>query len=134
MGGQTASLVSIIFVLCYLLRRSYWNSIECTDKSADNLFVETEKVVRTLMDQGANVICAVADNAPNLQKSLRKINEKYPKIVNIGCVVHTLNLLMGDNWKKMRMRKELDNLLGLIRFPRASSKVHFNAMEFKICH
>ena len=101
--------------ICYMLFASkvfYWNSIECTDKSADNLFVETEKVVKTLMDQGANVICAVTDNAANMQKSLRKINEKCPKIVIIGCIVHPLNLLMGDVWKKkLRMRKERDNLL-----------------------
>ena len=61
----------------------------------------TKRTVHELTEKGAIIIGALADNAANMQKSLRFLNREFPSIINCGCVAHILNLVMADVFRSI---------------------------------
>jgi len=55
------------------------------------------KIDEIIKKVGPNHFSAiVSDNAANIRKAREIINEKYPKIENIRCVSHCINLIACD--------------------------------------
>jgi hypothetical protein len=54
-------------------------------------------IEEAIEDIGANRISAVvSDNAANVKNARKIIHEKYPKIENVRCVAHSINLIACD--------------------------------------
>ena len=79
----------------------FWSSVDCKDKSADNILSMTKRTVHELTEKGAIIIGALADKAANIQRSLRLLNFEFPSIINCGCVAHILNLDMADVFRSI---------------------------------
>ena len=56
-----------------------------------------EKIEEVIEKVGPNRISAiVSDNAANVKKAREIITEKYPRIENIQCISHCINLIVCD--------------------------------------
>ena len=97
--------ISGVHHICFMVSTSssvyFWSSVDCKDKSADNISSMTKRTVHELTEKGAIILGALADNAANMQKSLKLLNRESPSIINCGCVAHILNLVMADVFRSI---------------------------------
>ena len=97
--------ISGVHHICFMVSASssvyFWSSIDCKDKSADNILYKTKRTVHELTENGAIIIGALADNAANMQKSMRLLNHEFPSIINCGGVAHILSLVMTDVFRSI---------------------------------
>ena len=99
----------------------------------------TKRTVHELTEKGAIIIGALADNAANMQKSLRLLNREFPSIINCGCVAHILNLVMADVFRSVenvaKAGAKVDELVTEGAVPRCS-QVRWNSKfeTLKECH
>jgi hypothetical protein len=79
------------------LRKEYLYQL--SDLSLDSHTAEflAEKIEEVIKKIGSNRISAiVSDNAANVKKAREIIHEKYPRIENIRCISHCINLIACD--------------------------------------
>ena len=54
-------------------------------------------IEKVIIDVGANQISAVvSDNTSNVRKAQEIIQNKFPNIENVRCIVHCINLIVCD--------------------------------------
>ncbi|CAG8738685.1 12178_t:CDS:2, partial [Ambispora leptoticha] len=73
-----------------------------------------EKVKEVLLANGIQISSAIfiiTDNASNMDKMRRILNEEYPNIIPIRCCLHVFNLIVKDiNYKAGKRIKKLNTL------------------------
>ena len=103
----------------------YWSSIVAAEKTAAYISRETLQIIEKIEEAGGKVIACVADNAPNMQAALRQVAQEKQRSVNVGCVVHLLNLLIGDLFSNFNVLKialsSVDELVRTDQLERYSS-------------
>lgn len=86
--------------------------LECsaTEKrhTAENLATDLQKVVSKWGIQD-KINFAVSDNAANIQKALQLLKWK-----NMGCIAHTLNLIVKDGLKNEKVTSILEKVRGIV--------------------
>lgn len=55
------------------------------------------------------------DNAKNMRKACKRLEQKYPHLSSYGCLVHTLNLMIGDIRKLVSVKKYIDDVNEIIK-------------------
>ena len=135
--------ISGVHHICFMVSASssvyLWFSVNCKDKSADNILSMTIRTVHELTEKEAIIIGAHADNAANMQKSLRLLNREFPSIFNCDCVAHILNLVMADVFRSIenvaKAGAKVDSLVTEGAVPRYS-QVRWNSKfeTLKKCH
>ena len=90
--------------------RSIWNFIIMTPKRKEYLyqlfdisdFSHTAECISSIIEKiiiniGANQISAVvSDNTSNVRKAQEIIQNKFPNIENVRCIMHCINLIVCD--------------------------------------
>ncbi|KAG6585079.1 uncharacterized protein IUM83_08425 [Phytophthora cinnamomi] len=74
--------------------------------------------VEAVADVG-KVIAVVSDNAANMKKAGRLVEEKHPNVVFNGCSAHAVNLLLKDMFKIELFAQVLKKAVNLVKFVRA---------------
>ncbi|GBC25431.2 ribonuclease H-like domain-containing protein [Rhizophagus irregularis DAOM 181602=DAOM 197198] len=62
--------------------------------TVEYLAVQIEEVIKKVKPERISAI--VLDNATNIRKARKIINEKYPKIESVQCILHCINLIACD--------------------------------------
>ena len=73
----------------------FWKSFYTDLQSHTGIYiaVEISKVIEELESEcGKMVFGVVTDDASNMKKASRLVEEKYPTIICFGCAVHGVNL------------------------------------------
>lgn len=73
-------------------------------------------------------LVVISDNASNMVKCGRLLNEKYPHIIWLGCMAHTLHLIISDILKCETANKIFSNCVEIIKTIRSSQLL---SAEFK---
>jgi len=55
------------------------------------------------------------DNAKNMRKACKLLEQKYPHLSSYGCLAHTLNLMIGDIRKLVSVKKYIDDVNEIIK-------------------
>lgn len=81
--------------------------------SAEYLCEEISKVFEELTP--SKFFAVISDNAANMVKCGRLISAKYKQTIWIGCLAHTLHLLIGDILKLTSIRNHFSYIVEIIR-------------------
>ena len=93
-----------------------------TSHTADYLVTVIEKVIDGI---GEDRICAVvSDNAANVRNARKIIHENHPKIENVRCVAHSINLIACDIVKEKFGDRLLKRVNILTTFFRSSHQAN----------
>lgn len=79
----------------------------------------------------------IGDNAANIQKAFSITQERYPHIIPLGCMAHTLHLLCGDILKAESVVKFMNQTMNIIKSIRSSqilSVILEKIKKEKDCH
>lgn len=87
---------SIMNIIIYTPKPFFYKFIDTKTNRHTAEYV-CEQVSEVLEEIGSDkFFVVVSDNAANMVKCGRLLHEKYTNITWIGCLAHTLNLLIGD--------------------------------------
>lgn len=90
---------SIINIIIFATKPYFYKFLETKNNrhTAEYLAEEISKVIKEL---GPNKFLAfITDNAANMVKCAKLLNQTYKNILWFGCIAHTLHLLIGDMLK-----------------------------------
>ncbi|GBC49830.2 zinc finger BED domain-containing protein 4-like [Rhizophagus irregularis DAOM 181602=DAOM 197198] len=85
------------FILFMPSRKEYLyqlSDLSLDSHTAEYLAVQIEEVIKKVGFE--RIFAIVSDNAANIRKARKIINEKYPKIESIRCISHRINLIACD--------------------------------------
>lgn len=119
----------ILNFIVYTPNNPYFYSFVETKKNrhtSEYLLSEIVKIIDKL--GAAKFLAVVSDNAANMVKCGRLLSEKYPHIIWIGCMAHTLHLLIGDILKCETVRRFSSDAVEIIKTIRNSQLL---AADFK---
>ncbi len=78
----------------------YWENKVMAIKTADSIFGYVKSVCYDIVESGARVVAAVADNARNKQAALCMLNCDINSILPVPCCAHIFALIVWDTFKK----------------------------------
>lgn len=91
-----------------------------------------QEIIQVLEKYGVlKFLCLIGDNAANVQKAFSLVNEKYPHLIPLGCLAHSLHLLCADILKTESIRKFMSNVIEMIKKIKGIQVL--NAMFSSIC-
>ena len=99
-------------------KQMFWKSFHTDLQSHTGKYIATEilKVIEELESEcGKMVFGVVTDNASNMKKAWRLIEEKYPTIICYGCAAHGLNLIFCDMIKLETCKNIIKRAKGVIK-------------------
>ena len=67
------------------------------NQTGENVAADIDKVISQIDHTKLSAI--ITDNASSMKKAWKLLAIKYPEVVFLGCVAHSLNLLIGDIMK-----------------------------------
>ncbi|CAG8445324.1 10092_t:CDS:2 [Scutellospora calospora] len=79
-----------------------------------NIANEIENIIKSLNIEKISAV--ITDNAFVMKKSWSILAKKYPTIIFLGCLAHSINLLIGDIVKLDWAQKILSNAILVIKF------------------
>ncbi|GBC23186.2 ribonuclease H-like domain-containing protein [Rhizophagus irregularis DAOM 181602=DAOM 197198] len=113
------------FIVMTLSRKEYLyqlSDLSENSHTAEYLVTVIEKVIEGI---GEDRICAVvSDNAANVRNAQKIIHENHPKIENVRCVAHSINLITCDIVKKKFRERLLKRVNILTTFFRSSHQTN----------
>jgi len=85
------------FIILTPMRKEYLYQLSDLSLNSHTAKYLAEKIEEVIVKVEPNRISAiVSDNAANVKKAREIITEKYPRIENIRCVSHCINLIACD--------------------------------------
>jgi hypothetical protein len=85
------------FIILTPMRKEYLYQLSDLSLDSHTAKYLAEKIEEVIEKVGPNRISAiVSDNAANVKKAREIITEKYPRIENIRCISHCINLIACD--------------------------------------
>ena len=85
------------FIILTPMRKEYLYQLSDLSLDSHTAKYLAEKIEEVIKKVGPNRISAiVTDNAANIKKAREIITEKYPRIENIRCISHCINLIACD--------------------------------------
>jgi hypothetical protein len=66
-------------------------------QTGENIAADIDNVISQI--DHSKLAAIITDNASSMKKAWKLLAIKYPKVVFLGCVAHSLNLLIGDIMK-----------------------------------
>jgi len=81
--------------------------------TAEYMCEEIAKVVEELGPQKIMALCT--DNASNMKKAWRLLEERYPNLECYGCLAHGLNLIFSDGLKLESISSMISECTSLIK-------------------
>jgi ABC-type Zn uptake system ZnuABC Zn-binding protein ZnuA len=100
-------------------------------QTGENIAADIEKVITQIDHSKLSAI--ITDNASSMKKAWKLLAVKYPKVVFLGCIAHSLNLLVGDIMKLpwadsiMKNGKKIVKYFKSHQIPAAILKRHQNS-------
>lgn len=104
-----------------------FNVIITTPQPVFTKFIETaenrhtseyisEQIIKVIKTYGPLKFSAfITDNAANMIKSGQLIRNKYPNIIHLTCLAHTLNLIVGDFMKCASISKLMATIITYVK-------------------
>jgi hypothetical protein len=125
------------------MHQSIWNFIVMTPSRKEYLFQlldlsefsHTAEYLASVIEQiikkiGADRISAiVSDNASNVKNARKLIQEKFPRIENVRCVAHSINLIACDIVKESFGDKLLRRINILVTFFKSSHQANSKLVQ-----
>ncbi|CAG9792169.1 unnamed protein product [Diatraea saccharalis] len=119
---------SIMNIIIYTPKPFFYKFIDTKTNRHTAEYV-CDKVSEVLEEIGSHkFFVIISDNATNMVKCGRLLNEKYANVTWIGCLAHTLNLLIGD---VIKVNVVLAIFHYVVEVVKKISKSHILKSEFK---
>lgn len=106
---------SILNIIIYTPEPVFYTFVETKTNrhKADYLTSELSKVIEEIGED--RFFAVVTDNAANMAKCGRSLCNKFDKMIWIGCIAHTLNLLVGDVLRKTCVKEIFEFVVAVIK-------------------
>lgn len=98
--------------------------------TASYLFEETCKVLENIGSD--KVMLIITDNAANMVKCGGMLENKYTNVKWVGCLAHTLNLLIGDVLKNEHVAKMISDATDIIKCVQHSHILTADLNQFRM--
>ncbi|XP_047984673.1 uncharacterized protein LOC125225144 [Leguminivora glycinivorella] len=119
---------SIINIIIYTPKPYFHSSIETRNNRHTAEYL-SEKIGQTMNEIGSEKFLGIiTDNAANMKKCGKLLNEQYENTTWVGCLAHTLNLLISDVLKIEAIQETFSSVVATVK-----SILHSNifSAEFK---
>ncbi|GBB86930.1 hypothetical protein RclHR1_13390002 [Rhizophagus clarus] len=83
-------------------------------QTEENIAANIDKVISQIDHSKLSAI--ITDNASSMKKAWKLLAIKYPKVVFLGCVTHSLNLLIGDIMKLSWADRTMKNGKKIVKY------------------
>lgn len=124
------------FIILTPSRKEYLYQLSDLSENSHTADFLVEKIEEIIIKVGSDQFSAiVSDNAANVKKAREIIHDKYPKIENIRCISHCINLIACDIVSHSfadRLLRRVNALATFFRNSHIAGKVTFFINNFFI--
>jgi hypothetical protein len=106
---------SILNIIIYTPKPYFHSSIDTQDNRHTAEYL-SEKISQTMNEIGsAKFLGIITDNAANMKKCGKLLTDQYENTTWVGCLAHTLNLLIGDVLKIDSVQETFKSVIAIVK-------------------